>query len=198
MRAEAPEPLDDAERLLLAIGPRPPARSRPPLVLVSGLPGTGKSRLCRKLRARTGAVVLESDAARKLLFPQADYSFTESRRLFRAIHAAIERLLAAGAPTVLDATNLAEWQRQPLYAIAESQGARVIAVKVEAPPSVVHRRLARRARRSDTADHSDATVEVYERMRDSEEEIKRRHFVVDTSHDTAPALQAIAEEMEAP
>lgn len=198
MRADAPEPPDDVGRLLSAIGPRPPARSQPALVLVSGLPGTGKSRLCRELNARTGAVVLESDAARKLLFPEPDYSFPESSRLFRAIHAAIERLLAARLPTVLDATNLTEWQREPLYAIAERQGARVIVVKVEAPPSLVRRRLARRAHRSDAADRSDATAEVYERMRDRAEEIKRRHFVVDTSQDTASALQAIVEEMESP
>ena len=166
-------------------------------MLVSGLPGTGKSRVCRELREQTGAVVLESDAARKLLFPEPDYSFPESQRLFRAIHAAIERLLAAGLPTILDATNLAEWQREPLYAIAGRRGARVIVVKVEAPPPLVRRRLARRARRSDAADRSDAGVEVYDRMRDQEEEIRRRHFVVDTSQDTAAALQAIAKEIEA-
>ncbi len=198
MRAKAKEPLDDVERLLSAIGPRPSPRARPALVLVSGLPGTGKSRLCRQLKARTGAAVLESDAARKLLFPEPDYSYSESRRLFRAIHAAIERVLAAGLPTILDATNLTEWQREPLYAVAARRGARVIIVKVEAPPTLVHRRLARRVRRPDDAGSSDAGVEVYERMRGQEEKIRRPHFVVDTSQDTAPALKAIAQEMESP
>jgi len=198
MRAKVPEPPDDVERLLSAIGPGPSARARPALVLVSGLPGTGKSRLCRELKARTGAVVLESDAARKLLFPEPDHSFSESRRLFRAVHAAIEKVLAAGLPTILDATNLTEWQREPLYAIAVRQGARVIIVKVEAPPPLVHRRLARRAHRTDAAGSSDADVGVYERMRGQEEKIRRPHFVVDTSQDTASALKAIAKEMESP
>lgn len=197
MGTKAPEPLADVERLLSAIGPRPPARARPALVLVSGLPGTGKSRLCRELETRTGAVVLESDAARKLLFPEPDHSYAESRRLFRAIHATIERLLADELPTILDATNLAEWQREPLYAIAARRGARVIIVKVEAPPSLVHRRLARRARRTD-AGASDAGLEIYERMRGQEERIRRLHFVVDTSEDTTSALKAIAKEMELP
>jgi predicted kinase len=197
MRAKAPASLNDVERLLAAVRPRPPARPRPSLVLVSGLPGTGKTRLCRELRRLTDAVVLESDAARKLIFPQPDYSYLESRRLFRAIHAAIERLLGDGLPTVLDATNLTEWQRQPLYEIAERQKARIIVVKVEAPAAVVRRRLAKRARDADASDQSDAGLDIYERMKGQEEKIRRRHFVVDTSRDTKAALQAIVRAMRA-
>jgi len=167
-------------------------------VMAAGLPGSGKSRFCRELRRRTCAVILESDALRQVLFPQPDYSQAESRRLFAAIHAAIERLLQAGVHTILDATNLAEWQREPVYATAERTGARLVLVWLEAPPQIVQARLANRCHGADTQDRSTAGHAVYERMRAQVEEIRRPHRVVDTSRRTQEALDAIAEEMESP
>jgi hypothetical protein len=164
--------------------------------MAAGLPGSGKSRFCRDLRRRTGAIIVESDALRQTLFPQPDHSRSESRRLFAAIHTALERLLRAGVHTIVDATNLAEWQREPLYAIAERTGARLVLVWLEAPPEVVRARLANRRRRADPQDHSTADLAVWERMHAQVEKIQRPHRVVDTSRGTQEALDAIAEEME--
>jgi len=189
---------EDVERILAEVGPLPPARPRPALVMTAGLPGSGKSRFCRGLRRRTGAVILESDALRRVLFAEPDHSQPESRRLFAAIHAAIERLLRAGVHTIFDATNLAEWQREPVYAIAERTGARLILVWLEASPVVVRGRLADRGRRTDPQDRSTAGPAVYERMLAQVEEIRRPHRVIDTSRGTQEALDAIAEEMESP
>ena len=186
----------DGDRVLGALGPLPPSRHHPALVVVSGLPGTGKSLFCRELRRRTGVAVLESDALRKLLFSRPNYSSEESRRLFAAIHAAIARLLAAGISCTLDATNLKEHHRQPLYDIAEELDAKLILVEVTAAPEVVRRRLTARASYGDAL--SDAGGAVYERMRREVEEIQREHFLVDTAADTGPALATISREIEGP
>ena len=164
--------------------------------MAAGLPGSGKSRFCRELQRRTGAIILESDALRQALFGQPDHSHLESRHLFAAIHAAMERLLRAGVHTILDATNLSEWQREPVYAIAEKTGARLILVWLEAPPHVAQARLTDRYRGADPQDRSMAGQAVYERMRAQAEQIPRPHRVVDTSRGTQEALDAIAEEME--
>jgi predicted kinase len=187
---------EDVERILAEVGPLPPARPRPALVMTAGLPGSGKSRFCRALRRRTGAVILESDALRRALFGQPDHSQAESRRLFAAIHTAIETLLRAGVHTIFDATNLEEWQREPVYAIAERTGARLMPVWLEAPPAVVQGRLADRRRRVDPQDRSTAGPAVYARMRAQAEKIRRPHRVVDTSRSTQETLESIAEEME--
>jgi len=186
----------DGDRVLGALGPLPPSRHHPALVVVSGLPGTGKSLFCRELRRRTGVAVLESDALRKLLFSRPNYSSEESRRLFAAIHAAIARLLAAGISCTLDATNLKEHHRQPLYDIAEELGAKLILVEVTAAPEVVRRRLTARAGHGNAL--SDAGSAVYERMRREVEEIQREHFLVDTAADTGPVLATISREIDGP
>jgi GTP1/Obg family GTP-binding protein len=57
----------DVDRVLQSLGDLPPPRPRPALVLVAGLPGTGKSQFSRELKSRTDSVILESDAVRRPL-----------------------------------------------------------------------------------------------------------------------------------
>jgi hypothetical protein len=75
----------DVDRVLQSLGALPPPRTRPALGVVAGLPGTGKSQFSRELRLRTGAIILESDAIRRLLFERPSYSWWESRRVFTAL-----------------------------------------------------------------------------------------------------------------
>ena len=181
----------DVEVLRASLPPLPEPLARPVLVVVVGLPGTGKSYFSRRLAERFPMAVLETDALRKALFGQPTYSPEESARLFRAVHSLIESLLRRGIPVLLDATNLVEANREHLYHIAEKTGARLILARTEAPPEVVRERLARRQQATEREDHSDAGWEVYERMRRSVDPIRRQHYVVDTTRDIEPALERI-------
>ena len=184
---------EDVARILAKAEPYTSHRSRPALAVLVGLPASGKSRVAEELRARTGAVVLESDALRRLLFPRRTYAAEESRWLFAAIHAAIEKLLADGISVVLDATNLAESERVPLYEMTDRQGVRLVLVQVTAPEPVLQRRLAQRE--ATGVSRSEADLQVYHRMRSRAEQIQRPHHLVDTSQEIEPALAAIAKEM---
>ena len=52
----------------------PESMVTPAFVVVSGLPGTGKSFFCRKLAEKSPFCILESDAMRKALFALPNYS----------------------------------------------------------------------------------------------------------------------------
>ena len=186
--------ISDAHRLAGSLGLLPEPVVRPTLVVVSGLPGTGKTYFCQKLSARVPFVVLESDALRKALFPAPTYSLDESGRLFLAIHHLIEDLLKKGVAVILDATNLVEYHRERLYNIAERLKARLILVRLYAPPEVVYERLKARAE-GKTATFSDADWEVFQRMRPTAERIRRAHFAVNTAKDTAPVIDKIVREI---
>ncbi|MCS7206428.1 MAG: ATP-binding protein [Dehalococcoidia bacterium] len=184
-------PSEDLDILRASLPPAPMPLAYPYLIVISGLPGSGKSTFSRLLAQRIPVLLLESDALRKALFPTPTHSPQESARLFRAIHSLIEDCLQKGIPVLLDATNLQEVHREPLYAIAERQRVPLILVWVEAPEEVVRQRLERRARREDATDLSDATWEVYQRMRASAERPRRPYIAVDTSRDITPALEKI-------
>jgi predicted kinase len=187
---------EDLTRVLAEVRPYASRRKRAALAVLVGLPATGKSRLAEDLRSRTGAAVLESDALRRLLFRGRTYSTEESRRLFAAIHNATEHLLKEGVSVILDATNLIQAERAPLYEIAERAAARLVLVQATVPDRVARRRLTRRGETG--VSRSEADVQVYERMRLRADEIRRPHHVVDTSQEIASALAAIAKEMTQP
>ncbi len=191
---ETTQLVPDVQRLIDSLGQLPEPVVKPAFVVVSGLPGTGKSHFSAKLAERLPFIVLESDALRKTLFSSPNYSAVESTRLFQAIHLLIENLLKKGIPIILDATNLSERYRERLYSIADRLGVKLILVQVEAPPEVVHERLTKQ-RVPNSRSKSDADWEVYERMKLTVERIRRNHYVVDTSRNIMPVLDKIVREV---
>ncbi len=185
--------LADVKQLIENLGQLPEPVAQPFLIVVSGLPGAGKSHFCRRLAQRLPAVILESDRLRKALFPSPGYSVAESSRLFRACHLLMERLLEKGIPLIFDATNLSERYREYLYSIAERLDVRLVLVRVEAPPQLVYERL--KEREASSVGNSDADWAVYQRMMPQVQKIRRRHFAADTSRDITPVIAKIVREV---
>lgn len=189
------EVIADAGRLRESLGKLPEPVVRPSLVMVAGLPGTGKSHFCRALAERHPLLILESDALRQVLFPSPAYTSQESSRLFRAIHYLIEELLKKGIPLILDATNLAEPYRERLYNVTDRLNARLIIVRIEAPPNLVRERLRARTGAGAPENHSEADWSVYQKMKTTVQTIRRNYFAVDTSRDITPVLNKIVREI---
>jgi len=188
---EQSQPGQDLAKLRESLGPVPEATANPAFVVVSGLPGTGKSFFCRQLAERSPFCILESDAMRKTLFPSPDYSAEESARLFAACHSLIAELLNRDVPLIFDATNLSEGNREHLYRIADMAGARLVLVRVEAPSTVVYQRLQARGNGATPDEKSDADWDVYRRMKPRVDRMRRNHLVVDTSRDITPVIGKI-------
>ena len=190
---EQTELTSDVQRLVENLGQLPEPAVKPFLIVVSGLPGTGKSYFCHQLVQKLPAIILESDALRKALFPSPCYSAPESTRLFRACHQLIERLLKKGIFLIFDATNLSEPHRECLYSIADRLGVRLVLVRVEAPPQLVYQRL--KGRGGSSEGNSDADWAVYQKMKLQVQRIRRNHYAVDTSRDITPVIDKIVREV---
>ncbi len=182
-------------RLLESLGRLPEPVAHPVLVVISGLPGTGKSHFSRQLTERVPLAMLESDALRRRLVAAPTHNASENSRLFRLSHELIEELLDSGVPVLLDATNLVEAHRKRLYTIADQRDVKLVMVRVEAPPEVVRERLAGRKQGEQREGRSDADWRVYERMRRSEEPISRGHITVDTAKEIGTAVERVVEEI---
>src|SRR5438093_2449949 len=139
--------VEEIARSLLAEEALPlPAGTRALVVLI-GLPASGKSHFGGLLARRIGGVVVATDQLRRRIFIAPSYAPTESRTIFALGHAVAQRLLSGGHAVVFDATNLRERDRRPLYRIATESGACLVLVRVVAPEEVVRGRPARRAAR---------------------------------------------------
>ena len=185
---------EGVERLRRSLSILPQPQVKPPFIVVSRLPGTGKSFLCCKLAERLSFVLLASDTLRKVLFPCPGYKGSENRRLFSACHVVIEGLLREGIPVIFDATNLLEHNGEYLYRAAERAGAKLILVRIEAAGEVVRQRLLAREEAGTPEHESRAGWEVYCKMKPQGERISRSHLVVDTSQDITAVINKIVRE----
>ncbi|MBM4416682.1 MAG: hypothetical protein FJ035_10725, partial [Chloroflexi bacterium] len=105
-------------------------RAAPAIVLLCGLPATGKSTVAGTLAARVGAAYLSSDAIRKAtagLDPRARvsaefrsglYAPDVTERTYAELRARAGRHLAAGRPVVVDAMHGHASERAALHALA--------------------------------------------------------------------------------
>lgn len=172
------------------------AGARPALVMLCGLPGTGKSYFAAALARRAVVVVLSSDRIRKILVGKPRYSRGEHRRVFAAAHRLLEELLGVGYGVVFDATNRTERARQPLYAIAERAKARLVVLEFTVPEEVARQRLEGRAGGAAAGaagyvDYSDADWRIYCQMRQGGEPLGRPHWQVDSTGDIGPVVERV-------
>ena len=163
----------------------------PFLVMLSGLPGTGKSYFARELVERVPFLLLESDRLRKALVSDPKYTRGEHSRVFAACHLLLEEFLGQGHRVLFDAANLTEQFRLPVYQMASRASAPLTVIRFTAPEETVRRRLAERAAGLDPGNYSDAGWLIHTRLRQGEQPIQREHFNVDTSRDIDPVLEEI-------
>jgi hypothetical protein len=143
------------------------------MILMCGLPGTGKSHAAQAIARPFEAVVMRSDVIRKTLAGVAPrggaaeevgiYSADFTRRTYMAMLDRATTHLQHGRTVVVDATFATAGQRQPFLAAAQALGVDCLLVEMTCPEDVVRARLERRAR--DTGEVSDADWDVYERAK---------------------------------
>ena len=106
-------------------------------IWLTGLPASGKSTIVNALRPRLEALglrvdVLESDAVRRLLTPQATYSPEERDLFYRALAFTGQRLVEHGVTVVFDATA----SKQAYRDLARSMIPCFLEVAIECPLEV--------------------------------------------------------------
>jgi len=168
----------------------------PVLVILTGLPGSGKTHLARALCRAAEAkdcplTLIGSDPLRALLFETASYTTEENRQVYQGANRLIRRLLIEQRHVLYDAVNLSEHRRQNLRLLALDANARPLTIQTTADPAVIHRRLAERQNSGHQPGDSEADWEVYLKLAKRAERIQHQHVQVDTTQDIGPTLLQI-------
>jgi hypothetical protein len=151
---------------------------KPCLVLVGGLPGTGKSTLAEGLVKRAGFHLIRSDLVRKQLaglsghdralspFGQGLYAPQWTERVYTECLQRAEGLLFDGSRVIVDATFGDETRRREFLELATRLAVPAVFLLCQATPEVVQRRLDSRKH-----DASDADWAVYRQVAEHWQEV---------------------------
>ena len=168
-------------------------RSGGSLLMMVGLPGTGKSSVVESLQKRLSCVVISTDNVRSYMRQHPTYTAAEMALVYQVCYAMIERRLKQGQRVVFDASNYLAARREYVTKLAEQCGAPAAICYVQASQDTIRERLLHRVsgnRRQ--GDLSDADWSVYKWMVEAQEPVVGPHLILDTTS-TPPAQ--LAEEL---
>ena len=181
---------------------------RPALVMVSGLPGTGKSTLARALSTAANFEVLRSDVIRKQLFadslpvdvatdlaPTSLYDHQSTQRVYDECFVRAREILLSGGRVIVDATFQREADRMAFLGLAIDCGSRCLWLECTASPAITKQRLDARH-----GDASDADWSVHQLVRDrwqpASEFTQRFHAEIETGQSADDAISAAREVLQ--
>ena len=144
------------------------------LVLIGGLPGTGKSTLAQALNPATGWTVLRSDVVRQELagqhgpgrgaapFGMGIYQAEMTAAVYAELLGRSERLLRTGRSVVIDASWMRRCWRDAARTLAARTNTKLVELRCHAPAQIAESRIRRRATQGH--DPSDATAPIARAM----------------------------------
>ncbi len=171
--------LDDINRDLY----HPPfVREGGSLLILVGLPGTGKSSVVESMQKFFPSVCISTDGIRGYVRQNPVYTAAEMALVYEVCYSLIEDRLRKGQRVIFDASNSLQSRRDYLAALAKRCGAPMTICSVQAAQDAIEQRLYQRingARRK--TDRSDADWTVYKWMVETQEPVVGPHLIVDTT-----------------
>ncbi|MEW8329104.1 MAG: AAA family ATPase [Candidatus Thiodiazotropha sp.] len=170
------------------------------LLLTHGVSGSGKSSVSGWLAEQLMAIRIRSDVERRRLFPDPDesglsierYSERATRITYNHLAGMAKQLLRSGFSVIIDATCLAQWQRELFLQLAQSQQAPLVIIDCQAPESLLKERIRQRCERG--GDASEANLAVLKLQQEKRQPLTsaelERTITIDSDRFPPPGLLA--------
>ncbi|KAA9035649.1 AAA family ATPase [Ginsengibacter hankyongi] len=145
------------------------------VVIVFGLPGSGKSYFAERLAKLIKADYINSDRVRKELFKKRTYSKAEKQSVYDEMLATMKDAVDQDRNVVLDATFHTKETRNPFVKEMKSKGG-IYFIEVTANEELIRERL-KKAR-----PYSEADFKIYKIIGSDNEPLKEPHLVLQSTN----------------
>lgn len=140
--------------------------SRPLVIMVVGLPGSGKSFFARQFSDMFGAPLVSADFVRHTLFPESKYTAEEDAYVQTLTQNQLAELLKTSKTIVVDGGANTRAQRTVIEREAKAHGYGTLIVWVQTDePTTITRSLKRNAKRQADVLNSPLSVDAYKRLK---------------------------------
>ncbi len=143
------------------------------VIMILGLPGSGKSYFAGKLAQKIDAEYFNSDQIRKEMFPERTYSEEEKSKVYETLLKKMQEAIDEDKDVVLDATFYNNKIRAPF--ITQNKG-RIAIIEVWADEKIIQERL------KETRPYSEADFKIYELIKPQWEPLEKTHLKLESTN----------------
>lgn len=142
------------------------------LIMITGLPGSGKTTFAKALADSLNAVHLNTDIIRDSLGRRGKYDETSKSMIYAKMLKQTESYLHRGEDVVVDATFYKATLRKPYKKLAKKYKKQLFWILVTATESVIKERMQQKRQ------YSEADFSVYLTIKDIYEPLEEGHLIL--------------------
>jgi predicted kinase len=147
------------------------------IIMVMGLPGSGKSFFSRRLSDTLGASYIGSDELRTKMGLMGKYQTSSKQRVYQEMIKAAEAVIINNGEVILDSTFYLKKTRNMVEELCQKYGTKLIPIFVEAEEYVIGERLSKPRR------DSEADFQVYRKIKESFEPLSGPYLSLLSTND---------------
>jgi len=145
------------------------------LILIYGLPGSGKSYLGERLASKLDLYYINTDKLRDMMKLRGRYSEKDTQKVYEQMFDYAQKHLESGKSLILDATFRKREYIKIAEKMASAYGVAFFLIEMLADEATSLRRV-RQARK-----YSEAGEEVYYKLKKNDEPVEQSHLRLDSS-----------------
>lgn len=152
------------------------------IIIVCGLPGSGKSFFANNLAAKLHAPHISSDQTRKEMSALGQYTFTDKMTVYQAMAKIADQNLADGKSVVVDATFHHHTMREIFTELGKHRQISVFFILIQASEVITKKRL------SNVRPDSEADYPVYLQIKNQFEKLDMPYLKLQSENDNIDSM----------